>query len=179
MDLFSLSISVFLESPKLGLLLQIPPHECQVQGNTHLPRPACFACTNIAQRIFFIAARVHCWSVFGLPKSFSAVPLFLQSWICLRCKTLHLPLLNFTRCLPVHFYSPLSALRMAAFSFSTCHSPQFGLQAHQGCSSSHYAVQLLCSIGPSVDRRETSLNRSNLFGCEFHAPDHSHLNLVI
>lgn len=80
MDLFSLSVSVFPESPGLGPLLQIPPPKCQVQRKNHLPRPACFACTNIAQHIVNLhccqgALLIYAW----LAQSFSAVPLFLQS----------------------------------------------------------------------------------------------------
>lgn len=96
--------------------------------------------------IIFIAARVHKLLIcVQLALVFSAVPFSLQSWICLRCNSLHFLLSNSVTCLPVHFCSLLRSLRMTALSSSAQTTPH-NLTYRLAKGAVHLIIQLLIKM---------------------------------
>lgn len=107
-------------------MLQVWPHQCWIKGKGNFP-PAAGNTPNAAQGIIslcHIAGPFSAWSHQGLfwKKCFPAgqPPIYTGAWGCHQVRTYCFPLLNGVRFLPLHFFSLLRLLWMAAQRSQFC-----------------------------------------------------------
>lgn len=102
---------------KLDTILQLQYHMCQIEGNDHFSWPADYTLTITAQYMIGCLPGFpgpflqHCFST--QPASPSPARMLYIGYP-LRCRTLCLPLLNFTTLLAAHFSNLSSSLWIAA-----------------------------------------------------------------